>query len=478
MVRGRYRVGVSKTKTKEKIMMKKKVMPLSCLMAAAMLAGCGTAAPAVPEETTAPAVETAEAAQETAPADAAESEAAAVEKTAGVWQVEPCYNFDEIVPLYSEWDHTAGKNAADGLYAVRDGERWSLFSTKTGNIMMQDAAQQMPYLYGTNELSVWLDDEYYNYDNFAAMREKCEGLNAELQANGAEIEVLYDGVGGYANRWIYTEDGQIYYDLLGTYEFSGTPLVQVSDASALFGVRPATWDNEYRCYTVANGAPYAVARSDGSLLSSFRYKNVCMAGDELIAVEDTDGNWGYCDINGEEVIPCTYQAAMQAEGASEPIDYPFPDMSGVVVVQDADGARMALYTDGTVCIEAGRFEDLAPAQGGCVWAKANGTWGIEYTTCQKCGYHNWTRKGNVYVCDTCGNETTTVVSANGVKGYVGNGAIAPIANKSAAPETRYATAKQAQDAADAREAAYAAAVVAFQKQIAANEAAYLAAIAK
>lgn len=97
--------------------MKKKVMPLSCLMAAAMLAGCGTAAPAVPEETTAPAVETAEAAQETAPADAAESEAAAVEKTAGVWQVEPCYNFDEIVPLYSEWDHTAGKNAADGLYA-------------------------------------------------------------------------------------------------------------------------------------------------------------------------------------------------------------------------------------------------------------------------------------------------------------------------------------------------------------------------
>lgn len=124
-------------------MMKKKVMPLSCLMAAAMLAGCGTAAPAVPEETTAPAVETAEAAQETAPADAAESEAAAVEKTAGVWQVEPCYNFDEIVPLYSEWDHTAGKNAADGLYAVRDGERWSLFSTKTCNIMMQDAAQQM-----------------------------------------------------------------------------------------------------------------------------------------------------------------------------------------------------------------------------------------------------------------------------------------------------------------------------------------------
>ncbi len=110
-------------------------------------------------------------------------------------------------------------------------------------------------------------------------------------------------------------------------------------------------------------------------------------------------------------------------------------------------------------------------------AIANGTWGIEYTTCPKCGYHNWTRKGNVYVCDTCGNETTTVVSEKGVKGYVGSGAIAPVAGK-AVPETRYATAQQAQAAADQREAAYAAAVAALQKQIAAREAAYLAAVGK
>lgn len=112
-------------------------------------------------------------------------------------------------------------------------------------------------------------------------------------------------------------------------------------------------------------------------------------------------------------------------------------------------------------------------------AKANGTWGIEYTTCLKCGYHNWTRKGNVYVCDTCGNETTTVVGPKGVKGYVGSGAIAAMAPvKSAASESTYATKKEAQAAADKREAAYAAAVEAFQKQIAAQNAAYLAALGK
>ena len=74
--------------------------------------------------------------------------------------------------------------------------------------------------------------------------------------------------------------------------------------------------------------------------------------------------------------------------------------------------------------------------------------------------------------------TVTDGSAAPDTGYVGSGAIAPVANKAAAPETRYANAKQAQAAADAREAAYAAAVAAFQKQIAANEAAYLAAMAK
>lgn len=111
-------------------------------------------------------------------------------------------------------------------------------------------------------------------------------------------------------------------------------------------------------------------------------------------------------------------------------------------------------------------------------AIANGTWGIEYTTCQKCGYHNWTRQGNVYVCDTCGNTTTTVVGPKGVKGYVGSGAIAAVAPKASAPETRYATAAEAQAAADKREADYAAAVAAFQKQIAAQNAAYLAALGK
>lgn len=100
-------------------------------------------------------------------------------------------------------------------------------------------------------------------------------------------------------------------------------------------------------------------------------------------------------------------------------------------------------------------------------AIANGTWGNEYTVCTSCGYHNWTRKGNVYVCDHCGHEVLTVKGADGVKGYAG---------ALAGNELQYASTSEAQAAADKREAAYAASIAALQAQVAAREAAYAASL--
>ena len=100
-------------------------------------------------------------------------------------------------------------------------------------------------------------------------------------------------------------------------------------------------------------------------------------------------------------------------------------------------------------------------------AIANGTWGNEYTVCTSCGYHNWTRKGNVYVCDHCGHEVLTVKGADGVKGYAGT---------LAGNEPQYASTSEAQAAAEKREAAYAASIAALQAQVAAREAAYAASL--
>lgn len=100
-------------------------------------------------------------------------------------------------------------------------------------------------------------------------------------------------------------------------------------------------------------------------------------------------------------------------------------------------------------------------------AIANGTWGNEYTVCTSCGYHNWTRKGNVYICDHCGHEVLTVKGADGVKGYAGT---------LAGNEPQYASTSEAQAAAEKREAAYAASIAALQAQVAAREAAYAASL--
>lgn len=100
-------------------------------------------------------------------------------------------------------------------------------------------------------------------------------------------------------------------------------------------------------------------------------------------------------------------------------------------------------------------------------AIANGTWGNEYTVCTSCGYHNWTRKGNVYVCDHCGHEVLTVKGADDVKGYAGT---------LAGNEPQYASTSEAQAAAEKREAAYAASIAALQAQVAAREAAYAASL--
>lgn len=102
-------------------------------------------------------------------------------------------------------------------------------------------------------------------------------------------------------------------------------------------------------------------------------------------------------------------------------------------------------------------------------AIANGTWGAEYTTCEACGHHDWTRVGNMYRCDNCGHLISTVKTGANVKGYVAMATEA--ATK--APASQYKTAAEAQAAADAREAAYAASIKAAQDAVAAREDAYL-----
>ena len=101
-----------------------------------------------------------------------------------------------------------------------------------------------------------------------------------------------------------------------------------------------------------------------------------MAGESLIAVKDAAGNWGYCDQSGALVIPCIYQPQMSLSIMNETVEYPYADLSGMVVVKTQSGQKLALDVYGNEIISAGQYEDLAPARDGCVWAKQNGLWGL------------------------------------------------------------------------------------------------------
>ena len=135
-------------------------------------------------------------------------------------------------------------------------------------------------------------------------------------------------------------------------------------------------DDEYTGYLVDNSAPFAVADKNGTILTDFDYQDACMAGESLIAVKDAAGNWGYCDQSGALVIPCIYQPQMSLSIMNETVEYPYADLSGMVVVKNQSGQKLVLDVYGNEIISAGQYEDLAPARDGCVWAKQNGLWGL------------------------------------------------------------------------------------------------------
>ena len=58
------------------------------------------------------------------------------------------------------------------------------------------------------------------------------------------------------------------------------------------------------------------------------------------------------------------------------VEYPYADLSGMVVVKNQSRQKLVLDVYGNEIISARQYEDLAPARDGCVWAKQNGLWGL------------------------------------------------------------------------------------------------------
>lgn len=285
------------------------------------------------------------------------------------WVIAPQYDFDEMQPIYSRQTHTIGFAGARGLYAVQQGESWSIFDADTGSILLQDVSQTMPYLYDEQELALFPTEADENDSNVVQRNQNT--LTQQLQAGGRALEAILFPNGSYAWLWEYS-DGQVEELNLCRYDSYTVPLAQASATNLL----PV-------CSMDADGdiMGYAVCGSEGSLLTDFVYRYAAMPGDSLIAVQDESGSWGYCDTAGALAIPCEYQSIFTVQeftsGEYEGyVQLPYADLGGTLVVKNINGQKQVLSIDGTQLVEPGQYEDLASAVDGCVWAKQNGLWGL------------------------------------------------------------------------------------------------------
>lgn len=119
---------------------------------------------------------------------------------------------------------------------------------------------------------------------------------------------------------------------------------------------------------------YAFIDPAGNLITDFVYERTGTFSNGLAAA-CRDGKWGYIDEDGKEVTEFIYDGAWQIyfDDPNEREAYPCTCDTMVVSL---NGEMGVLYRDGTVLLQYGEFEDLAPAWNDLLWAKKDGRWGL------------------------------------------------------------------------------------------------------
>lgn len=126
--------------------------------------------------------------------------------------------------------------------------------------------------------------------------------------------------------------------------------------------------------------PKCYIGTDGQPITDFLYDGAEDFSEGLAACS-IDGKWGYIDETGTPVTEFIYEGAWLKKELddmtyeSRTLVTGYPCTSDTMVVRK-DGKVGLLYRDGSVLIEFGQFEDMAPAFNNELWAKQDGLWGL------------------------------------------------------------------------------------------------------
>ena len=129
---------------------------------------------------------------------------------------------------------------------------------------------------------------------------------------------------------------------------------------------------------------YGIVKQDKTILTDAIYDDIFDIDGELKPVKK-DGLWGYVDNQGNEVIPCIYQATFQSErfydvdkGEYYQVNpnYPYPLVDGRIVVKNQDDKYGVIDTSGNVLIEF-EYDYGSPYYDNSVILKKDGEWIIK-----------------------------------------------------------------------------------------------------
>ena len=126
--------------------------------------------------------------------------------------------------------------------------------------------------------------------------------------------------------------------------------------------------------------PQGYVGTDGQPITDFIYDRAENFS-EGIAACYRDGGWGYIDETGAEITDFVYggvwaDSEYNFDVWDEDVWYAaYPCTCDTMVVWQ-DGEVGLLYRDGSVLIDFGQFEDMAPAWNDELWVRQDGLWGL------------------------------------------------------------------------------------------------------
>ena len=296
------------------------------------------------------------------------------------WYLNPTIEAEDII-VSDEYSNNTDSmmDPYDECAIIQQNEKYGII--KYDGLYIAESKYNKYFCDGVYEISVF--NEYRN--------DGAENVNVFPAENKLSIEVNYEGGRGNIEcKYIYDSSSKQIYCLSSTsstakkYTENSCVLVEYYDFDII-----GEYNKEYDEYKIkeryekidSSKPKYGIAK-DGKLLVQCEYEDGCMNFCNGVVALKKDGKWGYFYDNGNQIIdficePFTSKILYGGwwKNTSDITEYPFLSTNGYIPVK-IDGQCGYYDTQGNEVIPCGTFEEVRPVHNGLAWVKKDGKWGV------------------------------------------------------------------------------------------------------